>query len=76
MTQDEANKIAELIGYADSACPNCVRELVEHANRIIPEYKWIFIEKSIHEQFRFAWQDPNDASHLRSRLLVTVEPTP
>lgn len=41
MTKDDANKIAFLIGFADSGCPNCVGELVYHANRLFPEFDWV-----------------------------------
>ena len=37
MTNDEISRLAQLLGYADNACPNCVHDLVEHANRLFPE---------------------------------------
>lgn len=41
MTQDEANKIAEIIACADGGCSNCVTELVELARQQFPEIEWI-----------------------------------
>lgn len=40
MQLEEAQKIALLIGFADSGCSNCVDDLVDHANRIFPEFTW------------------------------------
>lgn len=40
MTLDEAENVARLIGHADHACSNCVRDLVTHANRIFPGFRF------------------------------------
>lgn len=40
MTDDEAKLIAKLIGFADRGCSNCVGDLVDHANRLFPQFYW------------------------------------
>jgi hypothetical protein len=38
MNLREAETIARLIGYADGGCGKCVFEMVDHANRLFPEF--------------------------------------
>jgi hypothetical protein len=68
MTQDEAKLVALLIGFADSACVNCVQGLVKHANRLFPEYKW-----QASEEYAFHKYKINDHETYDRYVPVTVK---
>jgi hypothetical protein len=40
MTLDEAQKIAAIIGTADSGCPVCIGKLVDLCNKSFPDFEW------------------------------------
>lgn len=68
MTLEDAEKIAVLIGYADHACNNCVGDLVEHANRLLPG----FVFEATEETTRDEW--PATHTLYANRIVVKVRP--
>jgi hypothetical protein len=61
MTIDEAKIVAEIIRRADSGCSNCVSDLVEEANKRLPEFRFTQSE-SVRVTTQPEWStDPNDA---------------
>ena len=75
MTLDEANRIARLIGYADSACSNCVGNLVTQANTLFPEFKFTQTDETRTD--RSGWEPLDDPYPSGPRwIVVTVEPSP
>lgn len=65
-----AYKIAYLIGFADRGCPNCVADMVEHANRIFPDY--IFEQTELTAIEPSEWDTP-DYKGGPTRIVVLVK---
>lgn len=78
MTKAEAELVAKLIGFADGACSNCVRTLVEQANRLFPEFIWTFPSDDTlaHDYYNLDWHMLGDEPWCESYIPVTVEPRP
>lgn len=74
VTLDEANKIAAVIGTADSACSNCVGSLVEKMNVNFPQFVWKATDQYVREYFKYdgipATEDDSDYSSSRVEVLV------
>jgi hypothetical protein len=74
MTLDDARIIAELIGFADRGCSNCVGDLVEHANRLMPKFSFRMGKDPIAETYLSKydiectdWRIPVTVEHNRAR---------
>ena len=53
MTREEAEIVAQLIGYADGGCANCVGDLVRCANRMLPQFVWSVPDRVLCVQERY-----------------------
>lgn len=84
MTENEAIKIARIIGTADNACSSCVGGLVGYLNDEFPEFKFELTNENIHEfiyetgktVIKNEYDPPEDWDYFDSltRLKIKVKP--
>lgn len=64
---NDAQKIAYIIGYADGGCSVCVRELVEHCNRIFPGFIWEYTEETEYLATDYGFKVPHEIVKVQKK---------
>lgn len=68
ITLTEAKKIAQLIGYADRGCHNCVSDLVEKANDFYPDFEFTITNEDRYDKGKY--QSPDEEENFGDHWLV------